>query len=947
MDGRAISFGPFRLFVERRLLLEGDTPARLGNRAFDILAALVERAGEVVGKQELMARVWQKTFVEESNLKMQVSALRRALGDGQGGRRFVANIPGRGYSFVAPISFVEPPQAAIPAATMHVGAHNLPYAATRMIGREEAMAALASRLSSGRIVTIVGPGGIGKTTVALAVAERLIGSYGDGVWLVDLAPLGDPRLVPSAVATVLGLGIRTENPLPSLVAGLRDRRLLLVLDTCEHVIDAVAALGMAVLRSAPGVTILATSRERLNVAGEAEYRLGPLSSPQPSSRLTAADASAFPAVQLFVERVKAIIEDFALTDTSAQPVVEICRRLDGLPLAIEFAAPQVAALGVESLAARLDDTLPLLGARGRKKMPRHRTMQAVIDWSYNLLSEDEQRFFRALGIFSGGLTAEAAAAVGGEADGTGFNSIDRLADLVSKSLVVADVSGAALRFRLLDTTRAFAIDKLGSSGEHERIARGHAEYYRSLFERAETEVAVRPRDKWLADYVREIDNLRAALDWAFSSHGDAAIAISLTIATIPLWIELSQFPECRLYSERAIAILDASVDPRGEMHLYSALAASLFHTKGPVRETHDAWRKALRIAEVIGATEYQLRAVWGIWSYRLNSGEFNVALARAEDFVRLAGGEGNRADLAIGDRMMGTVLHYLGDQPKARRLLERMLEGYATPDARSDIIRFQLEPRVATRSVLARTLWLLGFAEQALQTAEQNVEHAVALGHAVTLYNSLLAAGQVALLSGDLAAATRYVAMLQDHSSRHAMGIWTSWADGLQGVLRIQQGDAAAGLPILRAALEELGEARSVPRFAVLFGAYATGLAQSGQIAEGLAAIGEALEHCQRNDENWIMPELLRVKGALMERQGLADSTMAAEDLYLRSLDVARGQGAVSWQLRTAISLARLWNGQRRAGEARELLSPIYDRFTEGFATADLQTAKALLGPEP
>ena len=247
MDGRAISFGPFRLFLAQRLLLEGDTQARLGNRAFDILAALVERAGEVVGKQELMARVWQKAFVEEANLKMQVSALRRALGDGQGGRRFVANIPGRRYSFVAPIGFVEPPQAAMPAATMHVGAHNLPDAATRMIGREEAMAALASRLSSGRIVTIVGPGGVGKTTVALAVAERLIGSYGDGVWLVDLAPLGDPRLVPSAVATVLGLGIRTENPLPSLVAGLRDRRLLLVLDTCEHVIDAVAALGMAVL----------------------------------------------------------------------------------------------------------------------------------------------------------------------------------------------------------------------------------------------------------------------------------------------------------------------------------------------------------------------------------------------------------------------------------------------------------------------------------------------------------------------------------------------------------------------------------------------------------------------------------------------------------------------------------------------------------------------------
>ena len=209
-------------------------------------------------------------------------------------------------------------------------------------------------------------------------------------------------------------------------------------------------------------------------------------------------------------------------------VVEICRKLDGLPLAIEFAAPHVAALGVEGLAARLDDSLPLLGARGRKKMPRHRTMRAVIDWSYSLSSEDEQRFFRALGIFSGGLTAEAASAVVAEAEKTHFNSIDRLADLVSKSMVVADVTGANLRFRLLDTTRAFAIRKLAASGERERIARAHADYYRGLFERAESEVAVRPRGKWLADYVREIDNLRAALDWAFSPRGDGSIGAALT-----------------------------------------------------------------------------------------------------------------------------------------------------------------------------------------------------------------------------------------------------------------------------------------------------------------------------------------------------------------------------------------------------------------------------------
>jgi DNA-binding winged helix-turn-helix (wHTH) protein len=379
MDGYAISFGPFRLLAGQRLLLEGDKPVRLGSRAFDILAALVERAGEVVDKEQLRARAWPDTFVEESNLKIQVSALRRALGDGQGGQRYIVAVPGRGYNFVAPVSREEPAHALPAPAIAPAGVHNLPVAITRMIGREEAVAALVSRPLHQRLVTIVGPGGIGKTTVGLAVAERMIAGYEHGVWQVDLAPLGDPRLVPSAVATVLDLEIRAEDPLPSLIAGLRDKRMLLVLDNCAHVIDAAATLSAAVLNGAPGVSILATSREPLGVAGEHEYRLGPLSIPQTSSGLTAAEAAAFPAVQLFVERVTAIVEDFALTDANAPLVVEICQRLDGLPLAIEFAAARVEVLGVEGLAARLDDSLPSLGARRRTATPRHRTMRAVID----------------------------------------------------------------------------------------------------------------------------------------------------------------------------------------------------------------------------------------------------------------------------------------------------------------------------------------------------------------------------------------------------------------------------------------------------------------------------------------------------------------------------------------------------------------------------------------
>src|SRR6266568_6113914 len=438
MNGQAISFGPFRLLPAQRLLLEDDQPVRLRSRAFDILATLLERPGEVIGKDELISRTWPKTFVEDVNLKIQVSALRRALGDGQGGRRYIATVPGRGYNFVAPVHFEKPPRAPLPATIALAAAHNLPLAATRMIGREEVVAALVSRLSRERVVTIVGPGGIGKTTVALAVAERMIADYEHGVWLVDLSPLGDPRLVPSAVATVLGLEVRTDNPLPGLVAALRDKRMLLLLDNCEHVIDAAASLAAAVLTGVPRVNILATSREPLGVAGEREHRLGPLGSPPTSSGLTAAEAATFPAVQLFVERVTAIVEDFALTDANAQPIVEICQRLDGLPLAIEFTAPRVEVLGVAGLAARLDYSLPRLGTRRRATTARHQTMRAVVEWSYGLLSEDEQRFFRALGIFAGGFTVDAAAAVDMDANMARIDSIDRLADLVAKSLVVAD-----------------------------------------------------------------------------------------------------------------------------------------------------------------------------------------------------------------------------------------------------------------------------------------------------------------------------------------------------------------------------------------------------------------------------------------------------------------------------------------------------------------------------
>ena len=945
MDGSTISFGPFRLLAAQRLLLEGDKPVRLGSRAFDILAALVERASEVVTKEDLIARAWPQTFVEEANLKIQVSALRRALGDGQDGHRYVVTVPGRGYNFVAPVSPEVASSGPLTPTAAPAGPHNLPIAVTRMIGREEAGAAIMSRLSRGRLVTVVGPGGIGKTTLALEVAERMIASYEHGVWLIDLASLSDPRLVPSAVAGVLGLEIHAEDLLPGLIGNLSDKRMLLVLDTCEHVIDAAVSLAVAVLSGAPGVTILATSREPLGVAGEHEYRLGPLRGPPPSSELSAADAAAFPAVKLFVERAAAIVEDFALTDANASLVAEICLRLDGLPLAIEFAAPRLEVLGLEGVAAHLDDSLPALAARRRTALPRHRTMRAVVDWSYSLLSEEEQQFFRALGIFAGGFTVEAATAVATDAPGTRIDAIDRLADLVAKSLVVADVSGANPRFRLLDTTRAYTLEKLDDSGERERTARRHANYYCQLFEHAEEEAATRPRAEWLADYALEIDNLRATLDWAFSPGGDGSIGVALTTGAVPLWMRLSLLEECRNRAKQAVGALEAgaSRDARHEMKLHAAVAASLINSRVPASpETGMAYTRVLEIADSLDDAEYRLRALWGLWAHHTASGRLRVALEVAQRFCALTAERPDPNDRLSGEGMIGVSQHYLGDLPSARRHLEHMLVGYATPDQTSHFIRFHIDQRVQ-RSFLARVLWLQGFPDQATRAAHSSVEDARAANHTISLCTALAhAACPLALLTGDLAAAEHYGTMLLDHSTRHALALWRAYARSFQGVLVIQRGDVVTGLRLLRAGLDEFGETGSALLQFLAF-PMAEALGRAGQNAEGLAAIDKAIARSERTEERWAMAELVRVKGELLLLQGAPGAAAAAEDHFRQALDWARRQGALSWELRAATSLARLLRDQGHSADARALLGSAFEGFTEGYDTADLIAAKALL----
>jgi predicted ATPase/DNA-binding winged helix-turn-helix (wHTH) protein len=407
----ALSFDRFQIFPRRRRLLEAGRPVRIGSRAFDILLALLERPGERISKAELLSRVWPDTHVVEGNLKFQVAALRRVLRDGQDGRQFIETSQGQGYRFVAPVAVAEERE---PPASPVERRHNLPAQLTSLVGRDGVVAKLAADLANHRLFTIVGPGGIGKTSVALAVAERVIDAYEDGVWVVDLARIADPGLVRGAVAGAVGLEVGPGLTKQDLVAALRGRRMLLMLDNCMHVIDAAAGLVSAILQGAPHVRILATSREPLHTSGEHLCRLGPLEVPSPSCQIGAAEALRYASVQLFVAQAAASLDGFELTDGDAPLVIEICRKLDGIPLAIELAATRVGVLSVGGLAAQLDDRLRVLTGGRRTALPKHRTMRSALDWSYDLLSAPEQTVFLRLAVFVGGFTLAAAASVAGD-----------------------------------------------------------------------------------------------------------------------------------------------------------------------------------------------------------------------------------------------------------------------------------------------------------------------------------------------------------------------------------------------------------------------------------------------------------------------------------------------------------------------------------------------------
>jgi predicted ATPase/DNA-binding winged helix-turn-helix (wHTH) protein len=935
-------FGPWEIDLARRELRAHMVPVPIGGRAFEIIEALVESAGEFVTKDDLMRRVWPGAIVEESVLHVHISAVRKALGPDRG---MLKTAYGRGYRLLggwtvrrespstAPVELETVPS---PVPTFVT---NIPVATPELIGRKTAAQHLRELLSAHRVVTLTGPGGIGKTVLALNVAHSLFPTFdGDSV-VVELVSLSDPKLVPSAIASVLGLKLGGDEISPDSVArAIGGRKLLLVLDNCEHVVEAAARLAETLVRLCPYASILATSRESLRIECEHVYAVPPLDVP-PRHQEEIGKVLGHSAVQLFVARTTAVRSDFSPQEENLPAIVAICRRLDGIPLAIEFAAARAATLGLDQVASRLDDRFRLLTAGRRTALPRHQTLRATLDWSYEFLPELERCLLRHIAIFPAGFTLEAAIAVMTDTAPLASTVVEGIANLVAKSLLTFDGSVPSGRWRLLETIRAYALEKLVESGEAELAARRHAEFFRNLFASMGSSPKLQPSIEDLVRNVREIDNVRAALDWSFSPSGDSLIGAVLTAEYAPFWLHLSLVVECRERIERALDRLDPdeSQNVTLRMRLHAALGLPLILTMGPVEKTKIVVTKALEVAESLDDMLTQLYALRTMWVLHFNTGEFRALQLTVERFSRVAKRTGDPVVDLVADRLMGNTLQIGGNPREAQNYLERVVRYYVAP---SELVQ--------TRAMLARVLWLQGLVSQATDQARMSIETGQAGDNKFALCWALcLAVCPITLMTGDLVAAERAVAMLSDLAARHNWTLWRIVGRCLKGWLLVTRGDCATGSALLRMGLETCERTGWTICYPEFLGALAEGLAGVGHITEAIAAVDRALTRVERGGDLWYLAELLRLKGELLLQEAGDQSSSAAEKCFIRALDVARQQGALFWELRSALGLARLRVRQGRRDDVRPILAPVYDKFTEGFDTADMLAARAMLESAP
>ena len=879
----------------------------------DILLCLLERQGDVVSHDELLVSVWRGVNVEPAALRFQISVLRKALAEADPGARYVSNVAGRGYCFVAPVlreANSTPPAAPTPDRR---GRRALPPALRRVIGRETVVDALERLVATERFVTLVGPGGIGKTTVALALAHRMSRAFDGDVAFVDLAIQKGDSNVAGAVATALQLTRLGGDLVADVASQLRSRHLLIILDSCEHVIAGAAALAEAVWQSAPQCHVVATSREPLMALGEQVQRLAALETPPPSETLSFEEVCGYPAAELFVERVAAGGGKFERRPDDALLVADICRKLDGVPLAIELVAGRVDAFGLQTTHSLLDGRMQLNWPGRRTALPRHVTLNATLDWSYDLLSSEEARLLRALSAFVGSFPLDAAQAVADDSLRAG--APEALAGLVAKSLVSADRWRTPVQYRLLDTTRDYARLKLEAAGELQAAAARHAGWTLGDLRNQEAQLEASPTVEWVDYVANRLQDAQVALDWSLSANGDPSFTVPLTLASVPFLETAGRVEEGLPRIEAALTVVEP--DSRDEMVLNIALGWAAV-IPNDVSRAEIAATRGLELANRFDDPLSQLRARLWLWNTYIGA---RPSLPKAREhallYRELAERRGGPSERIVAEQMVSVSEMVAGNLAVARASIDRAQALSAT-----------LTPRLG--NTLQCLLWLDGRPDTGAAVAQDNLDRARATGifglQATVLTDSC---GPLALLVGDLTGADRYADMIDDCVAHGAWFTFGTWAQALRAAIAAHRGDAGPGRSFLAGTLPpECGH----PRFASVLSELALRLGAAGaeDVARDLA--DHLLQRVENTGERWIWSEVQRVRGELTR------DAAAAEALFEAALAVAQQQGARAWALRAATSLAR-----RRRNAAEEVLKPLLASFTEGRGTQDHIEARAVL----
>jgi predicted ATPase len=805
-------------------------------------------------------------------------------------------------------------------------------------------------LDQTHLLTLVGAGGIGKTSLAIEAARHAAPDFPEPVCLVELATLNTHEAVLAAIVEGCGLPMSGQQPdIEQVATALGKNRRLLLLDNAEHVIGYVAETVESLIAANALLRVLVTSREPLRIVPETVFRVDPLDVPPPHS--TDDEILQRSAVNLFLMRANSLQGQVDVDSRAIQLVGEICRRLDGIPLALELAAARAVALGVEAVHRRLDNRMVMLAGGYRTALPRHQTLRATFDWSFKLLDAVSRMLFRRLAMFSGLFTLEAMCAVVCDDDLPVSAVIDSIGELVAKSMVNVEFSGPVARYRLPESTRAYATDRLEAEGETQLIASRNARYLASQFKPGVGGAAFTRFDS-ASDLEQTLEDARNATDWAFSDEGDARLGIELTSTLVDALLNCCMIEEVGRRAARAVQAIDslppAAVDATSEMQIRAALASVLPNLGGPIRRAADLWHEVLKLAAATANEEFHARALWGMWNAMLSGGNVHEALAWAIRFQQFAHARRSTWKLTLATLLAAVAEHCLGQHAQARAQIESTMQYLAGhPSDAAQISRFAVDPLAICYSGLARIVWLQGEPELAMEFADKAVNLIQPETMEPWLTHVLgVVAVPLALLSGDYRRCKHYLKIMRSQTALHDFEIWHDYAECIAGSLDVIDGYTERGLATLERSLDSL-IARGFRRLITpLVVACAEALIAVGRITDASERLRDSLQFCGVNGGLFFLPEVWRVLGVAAQAEaapGPTDNDVQREKLanaqacFLEAIRMSREHGAKMWELRAALGIARLWHAQGRTEEALGRLDAITGWFDESCRVPEVR----------